>query len=123
MTSSERPRINLSPDPELMMDLEDWAQQQRRPIASMALYLLARIIEESRRTGEFVPTSRGEDISFTHDEVEQIQAYIKLIIGEREERDGISFQEVGELLGLEPESLKRHYEFVLNCRNHELKEN
>lgn len=122
MTSSDRPRINLSPDPELMMDLEDWAQQQRRPVASMALYLLTRIIDEAKRTGEFVPASRETDISFTRDEIEQIQAYMKLLTGERTERDGISFQEVGELLGLEPEALKRHYEFVLNCRNHELKE-
>lgn len=104
------------------MDLEDWAQQQRRPIASMALYLLTRVIDEAKRTGEFVPTSRDADISFTRDEIEQIQAYMKLLTGERAERDGISFQEVGELLGLEPEALKRHYEFVLNCRNHELRE-
>lgn len=54
---SERPRINVSPDPGLYEDLEDWAAQQKRPVASMALYLLSRCVEEAKRTGEFVPSS------------------------------------------------------------------
>lgn len=58
MPSTDRPRINLSPDPDLQRDLEDWAEQQKRPVASMALYLLSRAVEEAKKTGEFVPTSQ-----------------------------------------------------------------
>ena len=57
MPSSDRPRINLSPDSDLQRDLEDWAEQQKRPVASMALYLLSRSVEEAKKTGEFIPTS------------------------------------------------------------------
>jgi hypothetical protein len=57
MPQPDRPRINLSPDPDLQKDLEDWAEQQKRPVASMALYLLSRSVEEAKKTGEFVPTS------------------------------------------------------------------
>jgi CopG-like RHH_1 or ribbon-helix-helix domain, RHH_5 len=57
MPSSDRPRINLSPDSDLQRDLEDWAEQQKRPVASMALYLLSRSVEEAKKTGEFIPAS------------------------------------------------------------------
>ena len=53
----DRSRINLTPDPDLYRELEDWAKQQKRPVASMALYLLSRSVEEAKKTGEFVPTS------------------------------------------------------------------
>lgn len=55
---SDRPRINLTPDPDLKRDLEDWAEQQKRPVASMVLYLLSRCVEEAKQSGEFVPSSQ-----------------------------------------------------------------
>lgn len=55
---SERPRINLTPDLDLFRDLEDWAEQQKRPVASLAVYLLSKYVEQAKQSGEYVPRSK-----------------------------------------------------------------
>lgn len=60
MSSAQSTRINLRADPELYRDLEDWAEQQKRSVASLCVYLLSRSIDQAKQDGEFVPSSSSK---------------------------------------------------------------
>jgi len=116
MPLNDRPRINLSPDPDLLKDLEEWAEQQKRPVASMALYLLSRTVEEAKKSGEFTPSSQNQSgQNQSSEDLEQMGEYVKLLMGLRP-RNGLSFAEIADITGLPSRKVEELYQLVEQCR-------
>lgn len=110
----QKKRFNITlPDGDYQ-DLQRLAKARGDDTATRAAYFVQRSLEESRERGE-IPAE--ETIALSREELDQIRDYIRLLIGERAVKNGVSFQEVGELLDLDPELLKDHYEFVIDCRS------
>lgn len=60
-------RVHVSLDDAVYKDLEDWAEQQGRPTANLAAFLVERSIAQAKETGEFVPSTDRPPEETTND--------------------------------------------------------
>ena len=63
MSMTVSKRVNLTIPDSIYLDLEDWAQQQGRPLANLASFLCETAILEAKESGKYVPSpERGGQV-------------------------------------------------------------
>lgn len=81
-------RVYLTLSEETLEELEDWAEQQGRPIANLASYLVEKSIEHAKESGEFKPKkkqTKSEDASEPElaEQRDRAQTFIQTILGQQ----------------------------------------
>lgn len=114
MSKEERsPRVTVSLPEGSIDKLDRYANVMKTKQASAAAYLLQSKLDEMERNGE-IPRQNLAGIS--EEEFNQFKEFISLLLGDRTERNGVSFVLLGQLLGLEAERISELYQLVKDCR-------
>jgi hypothetical protein len=53
-------RITITLPDAAAIELEDWAQQQGRPVANLATFLVELGLREAKEKGDYSPISKGK---------------------------------------------------------------
>lgn len=108
-----RKRIALSINKVTEDRLTRLAQSQGDRPASVAYQLLASALQEMDENGD-IPDS-SDPITLDRADLHQIKEYIRLLLGTRVSRQGVSFSLVGHILGIKTEELSNLYEKIAKC--------
>jgi hypothetical protein len=114
MEYKRSPRIPIALAPGSGEKLERYsALVQKDKVATTAAYLLQQKLDELDERGA-IP----DDESLPKQDFEQIVQFLKLLTGDRTERNGISFVLLGEILGIDSGKLSDLHNLVNECREH-----
>ncbi|MBA3920418.1 MAG: hypothetical protein H0X31_01395 [Nostocaceae cyanobacterium] len=114
MNKDERsPRVTVTLPEGSIDKLDRYAGAIKAKQASAAAYLLQVKLDEMEKTGE-IPQQKLAGL--TEQEFEQFKEFISLLLGDRTERNAVSFSLLGQLLKVEPERLSELYQLVIECR-------
>lgn len=60
MTQTQMKRITITLPDATAVELEDWAQQQGRPVANLATFLVELGIREAKEKGDYHPSKQSK---------------------------------------------------------------
>ncbi len=87
--------------------------------ATVAAYLLASRLDDLNQMGE-IPEN-PDMVEMEAQDFSQIVEYIKLLLGDRTSRQGISFVLLGEILEIDPQRLQNLHNLIAHCTEKEEK--
>lgn len=96
-------RIHISVSDEAYQALEDWSDQQGRPTANLASFLIERSIAQAKESGEYKPSQQSEAIQ-NDDRLDRAYAYIKAVL-QSGSIDAVDLSLLASDAGLEPGEL------------------
>lgn len=108
-----RKRIALSINRVTEDRLNRLAQFQGDRPATIAYQLLATALQELDENGD-IPEN-DDPVTLERSDLHQIKEFIRLLLGTRISRQGVSFSLVGHILGIKTEELSQLYEKVSRC--------
>lgn len=90
------------------------SESKQSPPATVAAYLVERALDELEQKG-MIPKD-GDNVEIPQEDFNQIIEFVKLLTGDRTDRQGVSFVLLGELLGIEAAKLNDLYSMIIRCR-------
>ncbi|MGG6264168.1 ribbon-helix-helix domain-containing protein [Leptolyngbya sp. AN03gr2] len=99
-------------------ELDRLAKSRDDTAARLASFFVERAIAEARERGEIPPpdeTVNEPDVSES-ESLAIVAEYIKLLTGERTERNGLSLAKLGKVLGINHHDLDALYKLVETCK-------
>lgn len=106
-------RIPISLSPGSGEKLERYSRfVSKDRLATTAAFLLQQKLDELDAAGE-IPE---DDVVLSRQDFDQIVKFVKLLVGDRTKRNGISFVLLGSLLGIESGKLSELHSVLEKCR-------
>lgn len=111
-------KVSITLPSGLFNALEQLAQKEGSKHTTLATGLLESLIREAIGKGR---VNEEETVTFPLEEWEQVRLYFDLLAGLRDDRNGISFEEVAEILGRDVAIVYRLADLVRECRQQQQK--